>query len=60
MKSLVLFFKTGESMKEKRICIEKKTLVHYFISHEEKMLFFNKSDHIFNALPALDLTYHTG
>ena len=47
-------------MKEKRICIEKKTLVHYFISHEEKMLFFNKSDHIFNALPALDLTYHTG
>lgn len=31
----------------------------YFISHEEEMLLFGKSDHIFNALPALDLTYHT-
>lgn len=30
--------------------------VNYFISHEEEMLLFSKSDHIFNALPALDLT----
>ncbi len=36
------------------------TLVYYFVSHEEETLLFSKSDHIFNALSALDLTYHTG
>lgn len=34
--------------------------VYYFISHEEEVLLFSKSDHFFNALSALDLTYHTG
>ena len=35
-------------------------LLHYFISHEEEMLLFSKSDHIFNALSALHLTCNTG
>lgn len=34
--------------------------VYYFISQEEEMLLFSKSDHFFNALSALDLTYHMG
>lgn len=33
--------------------------VYYFIGHEEEMLLFSKSDHFFNALSALDLTYRT-
>lgn len=32
----------------------------HFIGHEEEMFLFSKSDHIFDALPALDLTCHTG
>lgn len=35
-------------------------MLYYFISHEEEVLLFCKSDHIFNALLALDLTYHIG
>lgn len=50
-----LLFK-AEKPGMKNIWIE----VYYFISHEEETLLFSKSDHFFNALPALDLTYHTG